>query len=67
MSKKVTTEDFVKKGKEVHNNKYSYPRTVYTRAKDKLIITCPIHGDFTQIAYSHTINKAGCSKCGREV
>ena len=31
--------------------------------KNKVIITCPEHGDFKQKPHSHLILKSGCSKC----
>ena len=41
------TENFIKKSNEIHNNSYSYLKTVYVNYdKDKVIITCKLHGDF---------------------
>ncbi|MBU3662402.1 MAG: hypothetical protein FGM41_04295, partial [Bacteroidetes bacterium] len=37
----LTLDEFIKKAKEVHKEKYSYQRTEYTKAKNKIIITCP--------------------------
>jgi hypothetical protein len=55
-------EDFIKEANEVHNNKYSYEKTKYTKAKDKVIITCPRCGDFYQNADSH-LSGSGCPRC----
>ena len=63
--KKLTTEQFIEKAKSVHNNKYNYSKSIYTGRHNKLIITCPIHGDFVQEAGSHLLGN-GCPKCGRE-
>jgi hypothetical protein len=49
----------------VHNNKYKYTKTIYKRSDEKVIITCPIHGDFKQTPSSHQIGK-GCIKCAHE-
>ena len=57
-----TTEEFIKKAKEVHGNKYDYSKTVYNRCKNKIIITCPKHGEFEQKAYLH-ISGRGCPIC----
>lgn len=65
MSRKITTIDFVKRAKEVHRNEYDYSKVVYTASRNPVIITCKIHGDFTQIANTHTGGK-GCKKCGIE-
>lgn len=58
-----TTEEFIDKATEVHLSKYSYVNSVYKGAKDKIVITCPIHGDFKQNAGDHLAGK-GCKKCG---
>jgi len=56
------TEEFISKAKKIHGDKYSYDKTEYKNAKDKVIITCPIHGDFEQRPNDH-LGKRGCSKC----
>lgn len=61
-----TTESYIEKAKEVHNNFYSYDKTIFTKTKNKIIITCPIHGDFEQIAGDHIYKKCGCQKCKSE-
>jgi hypothetical protein len=56
-------EDFVNKSNNIHNNKYSYDKVPNSfKIRDKVIITCPIHGDFEQIAYSHKTG-TGCQYC----
>ena len=57
-----TTEDFIKKAKTVHGNKYSYEETVYYNPQTLITITCPIHGDFQQMPYQH-LDGCGCQKC----
>ena len=56
---KLNTEDFKKRAKELHGNKYDYSKTEYTIQEESIIITCPIHGDFVQSANSH-LHGAGC-------
>lgn len=53
------------KATDVHKEKYTYENAVYTGSKDKITITCPIHGDFEQDATSHLLGK-GCTKCKNE-
>lgn len=53
---------FIQKAKNIHNNKYNYDKVKYINSKEKVIITCPFHGDFYQIPNSH-LNGKGCSKC----
>lgn len=58
----MTIEDFIKKANEVHNGRYSYEKSVYKGIKQKILITCPLHGDFEQVAYDH-LRGFKCSKC----
>ena len=60
-----TNKDFIKKANEVHDNFYNYEKCNYTKAHNKVVIICPIHGDFEQLAYSH-LQGAKCPKCALE-
>jgi hypothetical protein len=65
---KLSTEDLKKKielCKLVHNNKYSYDKVIYVNFNTKVIITCPIHGDFEQNLYDHSVGR-GCNICRSE-
>jgi hypothetical protein len=61
----LTTEEFIRRAKEVHGDKYDYSKTVYVNKRTKLIITCPIHGDFETLPYNH-LNGGNCKKCVNE-
>lgn len=65
MAEKLTTETFITKAKEIHNDLYSYDKVVYIDSRTKVTITCKIHGDFDQVPSSH-IQKHGCLKCRGE-
>lgn len=60
----LNTEKFIEKAVAKHGDRYDYSKSVYTTAKDKLIIICRTHGEFMQEAYSHTIG-TGCPSCAR--
>lgn len=64
MSIKVTQEEFIERSNKVHNNKYNYSKTIYTKMRNKIIIICPVHGEFDQLAMSH-VKGTGCSKCNK--
>ena len=49
----------------VHYNFYDYSKTIYTRSHDIVIITCPLHGEFTVKAYSH-LTGIDCLKCSKQ-
>ena len=57
-----TQEQWIEKANDVHKNYYTYPRTTYTGSGNKVIITCPEHGDFLQDPASHLMG-CGCPKC----
>ena len=57
-----TLEDFIIKANIVHNNKYDYSKVNYTGKRNKIIIICPIHGEFIQEA-GHHLQGCGCPKC----
>ena len=63
MSRKLTTEEFIQKAINKHNNKYDYSLVEYEDAHKKVKIICKIHGKFEQLAYSH-LSGQGCGKCG---
>jgi hypothetical protein len=63
--KNMTTALFIEKASVVHNNYYSYEKTVYINSSTKVIITCPEHKDFTQSPFEHLNCGSGCPKCSK--
>ena len=68
-SRKSNTEEFTKDAQSMkaHQNddgtpKYTYDNVVYKGSFIKVMITCPIHGDFPQEPSSH-LRGHGCDKC----
>ncbi|MCK9369612.1 hypothetical protein M0R04_06865 [Candidatus Dojkabacteria bacterium] len=53
---------FIRKSNIIHNNKYDYSKITYTNSHSMVHIICPIHGEFTQLAYKHSQGN-GCVKC----
>jgi len=60
---RLTIDEFIERANIVHNNKYNYDKAIYINRRTKLIITCKIHGDFEQNAWSH-LSGYGCKICG---
>ena len=52
-SKTLTNDEFKEKANKVHSMRYRYDKTHYSGIYEPLTITCPIHGDFEQLAYEH--------------
>ena len=61
-NKKITTEEFITRAKEVHGDKYNYSKVVYTNSEKKVCVICPEHGEFWQNPLSH-LSGCGCPKC----
>jgi hypothetical protein len=57
-----TNKTFISEAQNIHDYKYSYDKTEYIKNQIKVIITCPIHGDFLQNPLSH-LQGCGCSSC----
>ena len=60
--KRVTTEDFICKAREVHGDKYDYSKVEYVNAITPVCIVCPEHGEFWQTPSSH-LKGYGCKEC----
>ena len=63
MNKRLTTEEFIEKARKIHGDKYDYSKVEYKSATEKVIIICPIHGEFLQAPTNHIRKKNGCPKC----
>lgn len=59
---RYTTAEFITKSREIHGDAFDYSKSIYIDAISKLVITCPIHGDFEQSPNAHFSGK-GCSAC----
>jgi hypothetical protein len=64
--KRLSRDEFISKANVVHGGKYDYSKSIYATSKDKVIIICPIHGEFEQMPNSH-ISGSGCRDCGYDM
>ena len=64
--RRLTNEDFINRCLKLYDNKYSYEKTVYIKSNEKVIITCPKHGDFL-ITPNDFLDGHGCKKCANEL
>lgn len=62
MGKIQSKDDFISMSRIAHGDRYSYDKVEFKNDHDKVVITCPIHGDFSQRP-KHHIKGAGCRKC----
>lgn len=60
----LKTNEFIDIANKIHKNKYNYDKTDTNKRDEKgrIIITCPIHGDFKQTIRGH-LKGQGCKKC----
>ena len=58
----TTKEEFIKKSRAVHGNKYDYSKVEYVNGQTKVCIICPEHGEFWQTPGNH-LSGSGCPKC----
>ena len=65
MSRIVSKDEFLKRAKQVHGDKYDYSKSNIVKMYEKICIICPRHGEFWQVAQEHLHGK-GCRQCGNE-
>ncbi len=58
-------EEFIRKSRETHGDKFDYSQSVYTNSKTLITIICPIinHGPFEQTPNNHLSGFNGCTYC----
>lgn len=60
-----TTEEFIKKARTIHGDRFIYDKVKYISTNTKIIIICKKHGEFLQTPNSHLQGK-GCFSCKRK-
>jgi|688.fasta_scaffold42003_3 hypothetical protein len=61
-----TTEEWIKRAKEKHGDKYDYSKVVYENCDEEVIIICEKHGEFKQTPYNHVNRVYGCNTCSKK-
>lgn len=57
-----STDDFITRARAVHGDRYDYSQAVYVNAQTPIVILCPEHGPFEQVATYH-LDGNGCQRC----
>lgn len=60
----LTNEQVVDQFREIHGTRYNYEKVEYKGAKSKVLIICPLHGEFYQTPSNHK-RGSGCRQCGQ--
>lgn len=62
-TKRLTTDKFIDKAKEIHADRYDYSLCDYKTTIKKVKLICPTHGAF-EITPNNHLNGKGCRQCG---
>lgn len=62
---KINADECLQRFHNKHGNKYDYSKVEYNGPREKVIIICPEHGEFTQKPYVHW-NGSHCRKCANK-
>ena len=58
----IGTDEFIRRAREVHGNKYDYSKVEYANNRTKVCIVCPEHGEFWQNPQKHLMGRV-CPLC----
>ena len=56
------TDSFIREATAIHKGIYTYDKVDYVNSHTNVTITCPVHGDFSQIPNAH-LRGEGCPSC----
>jgi hypothetical protein len=59
-------QNFIERANKKFNFKFDYSLVEYENNDDKVIIICPIHGEFEQKTTNHLNSKCGCGDCYKD-
>lgn len=62
----ATTEDFIRRARMVHGDKYDYSVSEWRLATEPIAIRCREHGIFHQLPGNH-LSGSGCPRCARVI
>lgn len=60
--KTISLKSFIDRSSIIHNNKYNYSQVRYKKGREKVKISCPLHGVFLQTPEGH-LSGRGCKRC----
>lgn len=61
--RRLTRDEFIRRSRVVHGNKYDYSQSEIASATAKVVIICPKHGPFEQSPSVHYSQGCGCPPC----
>ena len=64
-TRKLSTSEVVRRIEEVHKNLYDLSQVDYRGFRSKLLLSCPLHGDFQKTLTNLVSLRQGCPACSR--
>lgn len=64
--RRLTQEEFIKKAKEIHGDKFDYSPTVYTTRRNNILVKCRECGEVFSVRAGHLLDGQGCPKCWQD-
>jgi exonuclease III len=64
-ARRLTTERFIARAREVHGDRYDYSLVTCHSSTEPVSIICPQHGPLEQVPTYH-LSGRGCAQCGKE-
>lgn len=65
-SQRMSTEEFIRKNKKVHENKFAYDKTIYVSTHEPLILFCNLCKEDIKMIPSNLLRGAGCYTCAHK-
>lgn len=65
--KKISTDEWVSRAKQVHGDRYDYQSSVYVNASTRISVLCPKHGEWLCHPATHINAAVGCPVCSGRV
>ena len=62
---RCTFESFFVRANKTHVGKYTYKPETFTGMTNQVVVVCPEHGEFKQIASNH-VARSGCPTCSKQ-
>ena len=59
----LQASDVIAQARQIHGDRYTYDEFIYKNKRTKVVITCSVHGNFTQLPAEHVKQASGCPKC----
>lgn len=64
-TRRRSQDQFEKEAREIHGDRYNYDDTIYVNKRQKITISCSIHGSWETIGQHH-LKGGGCPKCAHD-